>query len=144
MGLSAKEYLQQLRDIDVSINQDVSRLEAMRSGVMGQGAIRYDRERVQTSPKDKLCSDVCDIVTFNDRIDRRIKKFVDTKELIIEQIRGLHNAVYNQVLFSVYVEYKSLKETACDMGRCYAFVREKHREGLEAFEGIYPDLQYLT
>lgn len=142
--MTAREYLQQLQDIDVSINQDVSRLEVMRKNATGQSAIRYDRDRVQTSPQDRLCSDVCDIVSFNERINNRIDRFVDAKEKVIEQIRGLHNAAFNQVLFSVYVEYKSLKQTAVEMGRCYTFVRDKHKEALEAFEKTYPDLKYLT
>ena len=142
--LTAREYLQQLQDIDVSINQDLSRLEAMRIGATGQGAIRYDRDKVQTSPQDRLCSDVCDIVTFNERLNDRIDAFIDAKERVIEQIRGLHNATFNQVLFKVYVEYKSLKQTAVEMNRCYTFVRDKHNEALVAFEEKYPELKYLT
>lgn len=144
MKMTAREYLQQLQDIDVSISQDVSRLEVMQINATGQGAIRYDRDRVQTSPQDRLCNDVCDIVSFNERINNRIDRFVDAKEKVIEQIRGLHNAAFNQVLFSVYVEYKTLKQTACEMGKCYAYVRDKHKEALEAFEKTYPDLKYLT
>jgi hypothetical protein len=144
MGLTAREYLQQLQNIDISINQDVSRLSAMRINATGQGAIRYDRDRVQTSPQDRLCNDVCDIVSFNEVLNQRIDAFVDAKELVIEQIRGLHNATFNQVLFKVYVEYKSLKQTAVEMGRCYTFVRDKHKEALAAFEKTYADLKYLT
>lgn len=144
MGLSAREYLQQLQNINVSIDQDRSRLEAMRINATGQGAIRYDRDKVQASPQDRLCNDVCDIVTFDNRLNNRIDKFIDAREKIIAQIRGLHNAAFNQVLFSVYVEYKTLKQTACEMGRCYAYVRDKHKEALEAFEKAYLDLKYLT
>lgn len=142
--MTAKEYLQQLQDIDVSINQDVSRLEAMRLNATGQSAIRYDLDKVQTSPQDRLCSDVCDIISFNERLNNRIDRFVDAKEKVIAQIRGLHNAAYNQVLFKVYVEYKTLKQAAIEMDRCYAFVRDKHREALAAFEKAYPERKYLT
>ena len=144
MGLSAREYLQQLQDIDVSINQDLSRLEAMRTQATGQSAIRYDKDKVQASPQDRLCNDVCDIVTFDDRLNNRIDRFIDAREKIIAQIRGLHNATYNQILFKVYVEYKSLRQTAVEMGRCYAFIRDRHRSALAEFEIIYSDLQYLT
>ena len=132
MGLSAREYLQQLQNINVSIDQDRSRLEAMRINATGQGAIRYDRDKVQASPQDKLCNDVCGIVTFDDRLNNRIDRFIDAREKIIAQIRGLHNATYNQVLFKVYVEYKSLRQTAIEMGRCYAFIRDRHKSALIA------------
>ncbi len=143
-ALTARAYLQQLQDIDVSINQDLSRLEAMRVNATGQGAIRYDRDKVQVSPQDRLCNDVCDIVTFNERLNGRIDRFIDIKEHIIDQIRGLHDATFNQVLFKVYVEYKSLKQASIEMGRCYTFVRDKHKEALTAFEETYPELKYLT
>lgn len=144
MGLSAREYLQQLQNINVSIDQDRSRLEAMRINATGQGAIRYDRDKVQASPQDRLCNDVCDIVTFDDRLNNRIDRFIDAREKIIAQIRGLHNATYNQVLFKVYVEYKSLRQTAIEMGRCYAFIRDRHKSALAEFEVTYPDLKYLV
>jgi hypothetical protein len=144
MGLSAREYLQQLQNINVSIDQDRSRLEAMRINATGQGAIRYDRDKVQASPQNRLCNDVCDIVTFDDRLNNRIDRFIDAREKIIAQIRGLHNATYNQVLFKVYVEYKSLRQTAIEMGRCYAFIRDRHKSALAEFEVTYPDLKYLV
>ena len=143
--MTAMEYLQQLRNIDISISQDLRRLEAMRISAAGRGAFDYSRDRVQASPVDRLCADVCDIVSFDDRLNARIDFFVDAKELVIEQIRGLHNADYNAVLFYIYVEYKTLKQVAAEMQRSYRWARDKHQEALDAFDDAYHDeLRYLT
>ena len=142
--LTAKEYLDQLQDIDINIDQDISRLHALRMNATGAKGIDYTKDRVMTRPSDRLCSDVCDIMTLDKKITDKIDRFVDAREQIIDQIRGLHNAAFNQILFKVYVEYKSLKQTSSEMHRSYAFVRDKHKEALQAFEETYSDLYWLS
>lgn len=106
--LSAREYLGQLQELDTNINQDLERLNDMKNNACSTGGIDYSAERVQTSPSgDSLCKAVTNYVDFNEQINREIDKFSDAKEQIIKQIRGLHNARYSQVLFKVYVQFKS-------------------------------------
>lgn len=141
--LSAKEYLEQLADIDVIINQDIERLSVMRQSALGVKSFDYSKEKVQTSASDRLCEDVTNIVTLNEYINNEIDRFVDTKETIICQIRDLHNAVYNQILYKMYVEFKSMKQCSFEMGKSYSYVKKYHNEALKAFEETYPDLYYV-
>ena len=100
---------------------------------------------MQTSPSgDSLCKTVTNYVDFNEQINREIDKFSDAKEQIIRQIRGLHNARYSQVLFKVYVQFKSLKVASGEMGMSYQYVRNLHKAALTKFEETYNDLHYLT
>jgi DNA-directed RNA polymerase specialized sigma subunit len=143
-GLSARRYLGQLQELDEKINQNVERLEEMKLQATCTGAICYN-ERVQSSMKgDKLCNDVTRYVAFNDEINAEIDSFVDAKNKIIGQIRGLHNVNYMQVLFKVYVQFKSLKIAASEMGKSYSYVVELHRKALKEFEKTYKNLSYLT
>lgn len=87
---------------------------------------------------------VTNYVDFNEQINREIDKFSDAKEQIIRQIRGLHNARYSQVLFKVYVQFKSLKVASSEMGMSYQYVRNLHKKALTRFEETYDDLHYLT
>ena len=48
--LSAREYLGQLQELDTNINQDLERLEDMKTNACSTGGIDYSAERVQTSP----------------------------------------------------------------------------------------------
>lgn len=141
--LSAKQYLEQLQELDVSINQDIERLDTMKHGASGVGAIDYSKDRVQTSPVNALERTVCSYVDYEKKLNQKIDQFVDAKEQIIAEIRGLHNADYIQVLFKVYVQYKTLKATAQEMKRSYNFVSGTHKKALEAFESTYDDLHYL-
>lgn len=143
--LSARQYLGQLELIDEQINQDLERLDEMKQSAASTGSFDYSRERVQTSPVgDKLCTDVTRYVALDEQINREIDNFVDAKEQIIKEIRGLRHADYVRVLYKIYVQYKSIKDTAFEMGRSYKFVRDVHKKALEAFEKTYPNRRYLT
>lgn len=143
--LTARRYLEQIQEFDIYINQDLERLEEMKVNACSTGGIDYSAERVQTSPSgDSLCKAVTNYVDFNEQINRKIDKFSDAKEQIIKQIRGLHNARYSQVLFKVYVQFKSLKVASGEMGMSYQYVRNLHKKALTRFEETYDDLHYLT
>jgi len=143
--LSAKEYLEQLEVLDTNINQDLERLSEMKESSSSTGAIDYSKDRVQTSTSgDKLCNDVSRYVDFEEQINAEIDRFVDAKEQIIKEIRGLRVKNYIQLLFKVYVQFKSIKVAASEMGMSYQYVREVHKKALEAFEQTYKNLHYLT
>lgn len=142
--LTARQYLEQLQMIDIQINQDIERLSEMKQSALCTGGIDYSRERVQTSPVgDKIGTDVTRYMTFNDEINAEIDRFVDAKEQIIKEIRELRDFYYVQVLFKVYVQFKSLKITAREMKRSYNFVLDIHKKALAAFEENHENLTYL-
>ena len=142
--LSAREYLAQLEFLDTSINQDLERLNDMRINACSTGGIDYSDERVQTSPSgDSLCRQVTNYVAFDDEINAEIDRFVDAKNLIIKQIRGLHNNYFNQILFKVYVQFKSVKQASKEMKKSYNYTVELHNKALAAFEETYENLTYL-
>lgn len=143
-NLSAREYLEQLEMIDMQINQDLERLEEMKAGAMSTGGIDYSRDRVQTSKVgDKLCSDVTRYTVFDEQINTEIDRFVDAKEQIIREIRELRDVNYIQVLYKVYVQFKTLTIAAREMQKSYNFVLNTHKKALKAFEEMHKDLTYL-
>lgn len=142
--LSARQYLGQLQELDININQDLERLTEMKINACNPSGIDYSKDRVQTSISgDKLGSAVTRYVSFNTQINAEIKRFVDAKNQIISEIRGLHDRNYIQLLFKVYVQCKSLKVAADEMKMSYQYVRNIHKQALAAFESTYSDLHYL-
>ena len=116
--MTARRYLGQLQDIDEMIRQDLERLEEMKHDLVSIGSTDYGRERVQSSPAgDRLCSDVARVISMNDAINAEIDRFVDAREQIIREIRGLHSAKYNRVLYKVYVQFKSIRQAADEIKR---------------------------
>jgi hypothetical protein len=138
MKMTAREYLKQLQNLDTAINENLHVLEGMRMNATGQGAIRYDSDRVQTSPQDRLCSDVCDIVELNEYIDEQIDRFTDLKEKIIKQIRGLQaEQVLCDILFKTYVEYKTNRQVAAEIRKSHSHTFVLKKKALKLFESQY-------
>ena len=143
--ISAEEYLRQLGNINAAINQDIHRLEEMRVMAMtGGGAIRYDKDRVQGSAADTMSAAVISIVDMDTRINQTIDRYVEAREKIIEQIRGLHNELYTQILYDIYVQGMTLKETAADVGRCTNNVIIHRKKAVALFGEKYAPLDYLV
>lgn len=142
-SLSARQYLSQLELIDIQINQDLERLSEMKLSATSTGSFDYSRERVQTSPVgDKLCSDVSRYVDLDAQINAEIDHFVDIKQQIIKEIRGLHNMNYVKVLFKIYVQFKSVKVVSHEIGKSYSHTVAIHNKALDAFEEQYKNLSY--
>ena len=143
--LTARQYLEQLQELDNNINQNLERLEEMKHSAAGVRGIDYAAERVQSScVGNKLCNDVTRYMSLDVEINEEIDRFVDAKNQIIAEIRGLHVKNYIQVLFKVYVQFKSLKVSAAEMKMSYQYVRILHKNALAAFEDMYDNLHYLT
>ena len=102
--MKAKEYLQQVKMIDVQIDQDKER-------------------RSEATQTDKS----------KEQISKEIEKLIMIKNQVIHEIRGLHNADYVQILYKIYVENKTLKESAREMKRSYNYVLSVHKKALAAF-----------
>ena len=142
-SLSAKEYLSQLAILNEQINQDLDRLRELKQCAANTGSFDYSQEKIQTSPVgDKLCSDVSRYVDAEKCINDEIDRFVDAKEQIIKEIRELHDVNYIQVLYKVYVQFKTLKTAATEMGKSYTYAKDTHKKALKMFGHIHKNLTY--
>ena len=143
--LPAKKYLQQLEIIDMMINQDLERLEDMKNDACSTGGIDYSKDRVQTSMSgDSIGNSVVRYMTLNDEINKEIDSFVSAKDQIIREIRGLKDKNYINILYKIYVQYKSIKIAASEMNKSYSYVIELHKKALAEFKETYKNLHYLT
>lgn len=137
----AKEYLKQLKVLNVKIINKQKELSEMRQLSRSIGSFKYDTEKVQTSPgKDMLEKKAVQCVYLEREIDREIGKFVDLKHKIINEIHALNNSSYIEVLFKRYVEFKRFEEIAVETNYSYQYVRELHGAALKEFETTYKNL----
>lgn len=143
--LSAKEYLTQLEIIDTKIQQKIEELEQLKQLMYSTGGIDYGKERVQTSKSgDALQKKVCNVVSMNEEINKEIDEFVDIKHKMTLEIQSLSESNYIKVLFKVYVQFKTLKDAAAEIGISYQYARTVHKKALAAFEEKHKELYYLT
>nr|DAL71121.1 MAG TPA: Protein of unknown function (DUF1492) [Caudoviricetes sp.]DAQ86822.1 MAG TPA: Protein of unknown function (DUF1492) [Caudoviricetes sp.] len=142
--LTAKQYLDQLRVIDTKINQKMEELADLMTAATSTGAIDYSKDRVQTSPQNAQENRICKYVDLDAEINREIDEFVDIKHRVTKEIQELNVDYYIKILFKVYVQYKTVKDAANEIGLSYQYVRDLHKKALEAFEELHTDLHYLT
>ncbi len=134
--MKAKEYLQQLKRLDILIKQKNKEVDNLRLKSKSTSSIDYSKEKVQTSPSGeasfvKLIGRIVDLET---EISQEINIFVEEKHKIINQIQKLNNADYIRLLYKRYVEYKSLERICVEMGFSYDYIKHLHGCALKDFE----------
>ena len=85
----ATKYLSTIRNIEKKLHSKRLELEALRYRASGAGAIRYDKDHVQTSPQDYLAMAMADII--------EIEKKVMDAESDIEKKKGKAYAIVRKI-----------------------------------------------
>lgn len=141
--MKVKQYLQQLRKLDIVINQKIEERETLRASLTSIASPDLSNERVQGGdpPGDaRFVKAIARVIDLEKEIDETIDSFVDKKHLIIDQIQGLSNAAYIDLLYKRYVEYKRLEVISVEMNYTYQYTKEMHGYALQDFERTYPNL----
>lgn len=132
--VKAKEYLKQVKLLDVKIRQRKIELAGLKEDATCTGAFDYSSEKVQTSAKaDSMSKKVAKYVDLEKEIHEDIERFTELKHKIIGQIHMLDEPKYVNVLFMKYIEYKDLKEIAKELDYSYGRTKHIHGFALEAF-----------
>lgn len=134
--MKAKEYLQQLKKLDIMINQKTKELEELRIKARSINSVDYSKERVQSSPSTDapFVKNIEKITDLENEINCEIDNFVDKKHEIIQQIQGLKNSKYIEVLYKRYVEYKRFEVIAKEMYYSCDYIKHLHGYALSEFE----------
>ena len=142
--MNVKAYLQQIKVLDTKIKQKEEQIEYLKEAAGGAGAIRYDKDKVQTSCSDsKLESMIIQYMTLEQEVQEEKLKFEQARQIIINQIQELNDDRYINVLFKRYVEYKSYELIAVELSYSFDYVKELHRDSLDAFRIKHPTLSHL-
>lgn len=135
--MTAKGYLQQLKAMDIRIDQRQKQVDELRALAFGCGS-RKDGERVQTSRSpDALEKNIVKYVDIERECDKAIDEYIDFKNVIIGEIQALEDWRYVQLLYKRYVEYKGFGKIAREMEYSYDSIVHMHGTALKAFEEKY-------
>jgi hypothetical protein len=134
--------LQQLKKLNTLINQKIRELDDLRIMSTSISSIDYSKDRVQTSPSGEapFVKIINKMQTLNEEINVEIDKFVDKKHIIINQIQELHNPLYIDLLFKVYVEFKRYEVVAVEMNYTIRNIYIIHGKALQAFQNKHGEL----
>lgn len=145
--MTVKDYLGQVKVIDVKIDQKLEQLRELRAKAVGSGQA-MSPDKVQTSlAGDKTARIVEECVDLEAEIYELLVKYIRVKGHIIDQIHMLSDGRYVELLYMKYIRYMRLEEISCTMkkrnGEPYSFdhIAALHGEALKEFSKIVKILE---
>lgn len=149
--MTAKDYLNQIRLLDVKIRQKQEEKEYLESVASGNHSPALSKDKVQSSIQgNKMENAVIKYADLEKEIDQMILDLVILRHKIIDQIQQLTDEKYVELLQLKYVgklegkdvHYLRLEEIACTMKKSngmpysYEHIRSLHGKALQEFSKI--------
>lgn len=132
--MKAKEYLEQIGELETRIKQKETQLDCLRETAGGAAAIRYDKVQIQQSVHgDALERSVLKLIDLEQQIINDKVALEQLRNKIINEIHETHDERYIKVLFKRYVEHKTYELIAVECFYTYDYTRVLHSEALRAF-----------
>lgn len=130
----AKEYLEQIKWLDVRIDsklEELAKLDSMAKRITPK--MRPNGGGSGSGNQDRLGDTIARIADLREEINRAVDIFVDTKKEAAEMLEKITRPEYYQVLHKRYVLYESFERIAAEMGYTYRGVCYVHGRALQAF-----------
>ena len=141
--MTAKEYLRQLKNLEVKIDQRRLERDRLIAEAMGNSSPRLTVDKVQTSISgDTMGEKLADAADIQREVDWLINKLIADRHRIIGEIHTLTDARYIQILYLHYVEGERLEDVAEIMikpnGKPYSYdhIASLHGMALQEFDRI--------
>ena len=132
--MTVKEYLNQVRVLDLKINQKIEEKEMLMHLATGTGSQDIKSDRVQTSiDLHKTEAVIAKYVDLETEITRMIDQYVDLRDKIINEIHQLTDIRYVDVLHQRYVLGHSFELIAVNMNYSIRRVYQLHGDALQEF-----------
>lgn len=141
--MTAKEYLNKIhRDLKTAEALH-GKISALRSEMEGLKAVTYDRDRVQTSPADRMSEMIPRLVDLEEKYAKAVADYYEGILVRVQQIAEIGRADYEEILRLRYIEVNkegkryTLEEIAVKTHRSFDRVAHLHGDALEAFRRKY-------
>lgn len=138
--MTAKEYLSEVQRLQNNIELKQRELQSVRDAAT-RITTSYSGVKVHSnSHYDKVADNANKIADLESEIVTDIEQLFALKHRIINQIQGLGNINYVNVLYFRYVELNDFFTIAEQMNYTYQYVVFLHGKALKAFEKQYQDI----
>ena len=111
----ADRYLMQIRDASKELTELIFQIDYLRYKASGAGAIRYDKDRVQTSPEDMMCEAISEAVYLEGKLSNRHKQLKAMREHT-EKVISLWSDRKSMLIEIYYLNHGSMTEVADKIG----------------------------
>lgn len=132
----AKELLQRPARIESRLRRKTQELETLRASLI-PGAVRYDADKVQTTPGDRLADAMAELVELEEEIAQlQIEKGLAVLRIgkVLDQIEDKHA----EILLAFYACRKPAKEIAERLHYSISYIYELIGDGLSMIADKVP------
>lgn len=130
--MTAKEYLNQARTLDLLINAKQSELYSLKLMATSISSPVIS-EKVQSGGENNTMRIIDKIVDLQNEINLEIDKLVDLKSEIREKISNVYNQKFITLLTDKYINGFTIEQIAERMEKDYKTVCRWHGEALQIF-----------
>lgn len=132
----AESFLKKIRDDDRNLKSKRDELDALRYKASGSGAIRYDKDRVQTSPGDYLSMAMDDIIKIESQIADKEQKLEEMKGKAYAIVRLIPHTDHRTIIEWYYLNGLSMLATAEKMSIAERTAYYLRDDALVSFEKV--------
>lgn len=108
--MTTKEYLKQLKRIDVQLKQIENEIEKLRADITSTTIRPKDINVISSVPLDPMGDTMALIIDLQMRYQIKWDKLIELRARIVEQIQSMNNPLYMEILYLKYVEYEKYPE----------------------------------
>lgn len=135
--MNAKEYLQQVKKLDVLISNKKEQLKTLREHLEVKGINFENDGSANVTRNITMLNDiVISITTLDQEIENDIQLYADKLNRIINTIDSLDSSEEISLLYKRYIHFQSWEEIAKQLNVSYKHVFKLHKRALENIEKI--------
>ena len=140
--MTAREYLLQIYILDRTINDKLDKIYLLKTTFYSTSGLS-ENERVQmSSDKDRTGNAVARIVDLEREVEGLVDRYVDLKKQVILYISQLKKQKHQFILTKRYIDYKSMRDIADELGMSERGCKKAHKKALEEISLIIK--QYIV
>lgn len=137
------EFLTMPKKTKLQIRSKQMQIEDLRLQML-PGAIRYDKDIVQSSPGDPMLKFIVRVDELERNIEVLKRRYVDEQKLISEAIEMLEDKREQVVLIGRYVSGDSYDEIAAELSLSVDRVFQIHRSAVDNMVGIVDKVKHYS
>lgn len=135
MRTKIREYLERIAGADERLKQIQTEIERLEQAARGSGAIKYDKERVQTTPTNTIEENIIKLVEAKHNLELTKAAFAQQRAEGYEIISQLNKDEY-QVINDMYFNDIPLKKVAIHRNYSLRTAQRIHTKALKDIADI--------
>lgn len=140
--MTAKEYLQQLRTIDMQLRNMESQLYKLHQDIYCLQATDYSKDKIMGGKQVDIGDKVARINDEADKINAAWDRLIDLRIEARGRIERLPNAHHRIVLIERYINVKTWEQVAEIIEYTYRRTTQLHGEALAEFAKTFPIISH--